>query len=149
MTETFQVLQDIEELPAPAGNNLAEQAVMALGLCLLLVLAFKIYRRQTSRRKRASRMLARMRRAARNKEIPVNELHSLGFTIAHTLSTAIGINGITPTTVLPRMLRQYDRRWSVFRDRLATVRYAKNEQPRADDIVWLIDEARYWLSRWP
>ena len=149
MTQTFQGLRDIDDLPAPSGNDLVASAGIALGICLLLVIAFKIYRRQTSRQKRALRALARMRRAVKGNEISPQQLRIQGYTVARVLSHAIGSNGVTRSTALPRVLQVYDDRWTAFRDELATVRYAKNTVRQADDIEWLIDEASFWLSKWP
>jgi hypothetical protein len=149
MTQTFRGLQDIEELPSPAGNSVVASAGIVLGLCLLLAIVIKIHRRQTSQRKRASRALARMRSNVSGKGVAAHELRSLGFAIARVLSHAIGSNGITQTTTLPHLLQKHNKRWSVFQKRLAQVRYAKNAIRQPADIEWLIDEARFWLRKWP
>ena len=146
---TLEALQDIEQLPAPATGNIAFYAGLALCLCLLLFITMRAYRWMSGKRSRASRKLVGIKKEIAGRPLEPDDSRIIAYGIARILSEGIDCNGITQTTALPSPLELHVQRWSSFRERLATARYADGGTLTAGQLADLIDEARFWLRKWP
>ena len=147
--QTIQGLQDIDQLTAPLPANIPLNTALAIALCLAVLMATRFYRRARSRRSRAFRKLARLKRNVSVQHVSTEESRSLAYTIARVLAEGIDSNGITRKTLLPAALEQHGRRWSTFSDQLAVARYADDAAMTPVQLAGMIDEARFWLRQWP
>ena len=130
---------DIEFAP-PAATAAAWPIPAALAIVLLIMVAL-LLRRRNSARGRGLRAVRRLQRSP-------NHDRRTAFELATVLQRALKLSPLSANTALPATLQPQQSRWQAFQQRLSDARYAPAPTAPAE-IEQLLQEARYWLRRWP
>lgn len=128
------------EFAAPATTAAAWPMPAASAIVVLFMVAL-LLRRHNGARGRGLRALRRLQRSRIHDRSTVFEL-------ATVLQRALRISALSARTALPVPLQPQQSRWQAFQQRLSDARYAP-APTSPTEIDQLLQEARYWLRRWP
>lgn len=152
-------LQGIADIEAPSVPITNDAELVFAGIILLLLLAagcYRFWQRYFSRRGRARRSLSRIRTSVdkdngnakgNNKDNAVNS-QLAAFQIADIMRQGLGLKQISSHIHLPFTIPALKIRWQQFEKKLSSARYAPVHLNQ-DELVDLIDDAQYWLQKWP
>lgn len=140
---------DIAPPVAPATLGLQQGLTFGLlfflGLGILLLAGYLLWRYRLSQRGKARHQLTRLLKCHHRQQIST---HSAAFRLAAILRDGLCLAHVSNAVSLPASLQPRQARWREFIERLAVARYAPGEID-ADQLAWLFSESQFWLRTWP
>ncbi|MDT8385028.1 MAG: hypothetical protein RRB22_11490 [Gammaproteobacteria bacterium] len=114
---------------------------------LLLVTAFTLWTRYGSVKGRARRSLHRLQKQFRRRSISQREA---ACELSRVLRDTFDLHQPLTRTILPPALKVHAPRWQHFTEQLSVSCYAApQQQPAAEQMSQLLDDAYFWLRAWP
>lgn len=138
-------IADIEPPLLPPESNTDIIVFSILATTLLLYIVYRFWRYRYSLRGQAMRRLAHLQQAA----IPtaVDKRYAT-FQLAAILRIGLNLQQVSESTLLPTRLTPYQTRWHAFVQQLYCARYAPADV--TDGVISsLLEDAAFWLRRWP
>lgn len=149
LTQLFDIEPPLAPGSSPYPDMLLASAILLAGIILLGL----YIRRYASRRQRARRELARLardisRQADADRPDEMNAQY-LAYRVAEIVRDGLRLRGLTASTALPDDLFVHRQRWGRFITALDQARYMARDTGRDTDVLPLINEADFWLGKWP
>lgn len=136
------------DIQAPPNPMLEEPRLwLAVLLTLLLIFALTTLWRywQRSLRQQSLRQLCKLEEALTLQTLTIR---NASFRLSFLLQRRFGVRSIHSRMDLPPALKGEQARWTAFAQRMTLARYAK-PSCSTETMTSLLQEARYWIRRWP